>query len=123
MSILTGKLIHKPIVVTIRGNVSTGKSPWARELEKKAKAAGCQVVVSDCDVFAFSKSYEKDYEATRDWITAIGADIGVIVVGTGNGKDAPFSIDIEPAITAPMDILALLCNWPIPAPHKDEAAV
>lgn len=113
MSIITGNLIHKPIVVTIRGNVSSGKSPWAYELQRKSEQAGYRVVISDHRVFSFSKSYQKDYQEALDWITKNEADIGVIVVGTGNDRDTPFSIEIEPQITAPIDILALLCSWQI----------
>jgi uridine kinase len=109
MSIITGNLIHKPIIVTIRGNVGTGKTPWATRLGKLVEQAGYKVDISDYEVYAGSKSYKHDYDNVVNRIRKHDYDMGIIVVTTQPTEERnTFSIQIEPAITAPMDILFLL---------------
>lgn len=111
MSILTGKLISKPIIVTIRGNVSSGKSPWAKKIHEAAEAAGYQSEISDYRCFSFSKTLTKDYQREVDMMKRNNVDIGIIVIGTGNDR-TPFSIEISAdGLTAPMDVLGLLLGW------------
>ena len=119
MSILTGKLIHKPIIVTIRGNVSSGNSPWASQIQKAAETLGYRAEVSDHRVFSFGENYQRDYEKEVVRMSNDNVDIGIIVVGTGSVKNTPFSIEISPQISAPMDILGLLLGM---GGHQKDAA-
>jgi len=84
-----------PVIVTIYGNVSVGKSQFARKIEKLAIKLGMSVIVCDHKLFSFDNNFVANLQKARATIETKKPDFGIIVVGTGLDETPPFKIEID----------------------------
>lgn len=102
--------------IYIYGVVSSGKSPWAHFIEKQATDLGFKVYVSDYEIYDFkpaNKNFEKKLDKIKSKIEKMNVDIGIIVIGTGTGKDVEnkrFRIEIEDGIIFPMPVMNIIAG-------------
>ena len=99
--------MHEPIIVTIYGNVSSGKSPWANKIKESAIKKGFNVFFYDHHLFSFTKSFELELKKVKAIIKKENPDLGVIVIGTGNDRSS-FRIEIEPFGYSAIAVMELL---------------
>jgi ribose 5-phosphate isomerase RpiB len=84
---------NKTDFLIISGGVGTGKSSIADLLAKTAISNGLTVIENDHHLFAFRKSFEKDLAEVKARISNSQPDIGIIVIGTGDGQQLKIEFD------------------------------
>ncbi|MGZ8158354.1 MAG: hypothetical protein ACXWT4_06050 [Methylobacter sp.] len=96
------------IMITIFGNVSSGKSPWLRRIEQLATNRGYTVITHDYFLHSFMRNYPKALISAKEDIKKKNPDIGIIAVNTGMDQ-SPFRIEIDDFI-GPLTVLDILTN-------------
>ena len=102
------------VIVIIRGQVSSGKSPIANWLASLVNDAGKTAEIIDHRVFEFHDTYKDDlHQATVDLLQR-KVDVGIICVGTGvkemGPEVKPFTIEIQPHKRA-YSLLNIIDPW------------
>lgn len=113
--------------IYIYGQVSSGKSPWAHFIEKQAEDLGFKVHVSNYEIYdvkSLTPKFEKKLGQIKSKIEKKNVDIGIIVIGTGTGKDVKnkkFRIEIEDGMLFPMPVMNIIAgNMPFSTWWKKE---
>jgi hypothetical protein len=89
--------IGYPVIITISGNVSSGKSPWANKIRQKAEQNDLDVFFSDSIIFENDKSKDIKYKKTISEAKKRKCDLAIITVGTANEHNE-LIIKITPAL-------------------------
>ncbi|MGE0083864.1 MAG: hypothetical protein AB7S75_05530 [Desulfococcaceae bacterium] len=92
--------IKKPIVI-ISGDVSTGKTPYAKKIETIGKEKGINISIYDHDIFDLpnakkinSASKKKLFQIINEVNQNDSIDMAVITIGTGCNSGRNFTIEI-----------------------------
>jgi len=83
------------MVIKIYGNVSTGKTAYAKRIEKMAKNEGLSFYCSDHDLFTFDKNFKDNLFEIETFIKEKDFNIAVISIGTGSKGKNPFILELE----------------------------
>ena len=102
-------LDEDPVIIKISGPVGSGKSPWARKLEKVITSRELSVFINDHKLFEFDNKYELNFEDAIHEINREQPDIAIVVIGTGVNR-GEFKISIDKPMTNPMFLLDLMLN-------------